>query len=204
MPSPARSWTRKKYSTPVNLIVVGTSLGGFNALEQVFSPIPADFCVPVVVVQHRHRTSTAALARFVENNIQMPVYDAEDGQPLDRGGVYLAPADYHVLIEEGAIRLSLEGPVNYSRPSIDLLFETAAEEYGESLVAVVLTGANNDGAAGAAAVKANGGTVVVQEPETAEAPEMPRAAIRASKVDYILPLEEVSRFLLHRCGIETK
>lgn len=186
---------------PVKVIVVGTSLGGFQALDTLLAPLPTDFCVPVVVVQHRHRTSTAALARFVENNIQMPVYDADDGQRLTSGGVYLAPADYHVLIEDERIRLSLEGPVNYSRPSIDLLFESAADEYGDGVICVVMTGANDDGARGAARIKAAGGMVLVQDPKTAEARAMPEAAIKAAKVDRILPLPDISRFLLERCHI---
>lgn len=185
----------------VKVIVVGTSLGGFHALDVLLSPLPPDFCVPVVVVQHRHRTSTAALARFVESNIQMPVFDAEDGQPLNSGGVYLAPADYHVLVEDDRIRLSLEGPVNYSRPSIDLLFESAADEYGNGVIAVVMTGANDDGARGVRRIKEAGGTVLVQDPSTAEAPAMPDAAIKATKVDRILPLPDISRFLLERCHI---
>ena len=185
--------------TPVRLIVVGTSLGGFKALEELLTPLPSDFCVPIVVVQHRHRTSTVALARFLQRQIGMPVYDAEDGQPLDAGGVYLAPADYHTLVEEERIRLSLEGPVNYSRPSIDLLFETAADEFGDAVIGVLMTGANADGAKGCARIKEAGGTVLVQTPETAEAKEMPESAIRSTKVDHILPLNGISRFLLERC-----
>lgn len=186
---------------PNHVIVVGTSLGGFHALETLLAPLPREFCMPVVVVQHRHRTSTAALARFVAGNINMPVHDAEDGQPLDAGGVYLAPADYHVLVEEGHIRLSLEGPVNFSRPSIDLLFESAADSYGRNVIGVVMTGANSDGARGAVHIKEMGGMVLVQDPATAEAPAMPQAAIEATKVDRILPLEAISRFLLERCHI---
>jgi two-component system chemotaxis response regulator CheB len=129
----------------------------------------------------------------------LKVVDAEDKQWIKPGHVYLAPANYHLLVERGAFSLSVDDAVSYSRPSIDVLFESAADAYGASVAAVVLTGANSDGARGVKAIKKRGGFVVVQDPKTAEAPSMPTAAIAAARVDQILPLERIGPFLLELC-----
>lgn len=182
------------------LIVIGTSRGGFRALQIILQGIPEDFCTPIAVVQHRHRTSNEVLGNFLERYASIPVRDVEDKQPIERGTVYLAPANYHMLVDYGIFSLSTEGPVRYSRPSVDVLFETAAEAYADKLIGIVLTGANDDGAAGARRVKELGGMVIVQDPSTAESPEMPRAVIAATEVDHILRLEEISPFLVNRCA----
>lgn len=191
----------KPPSDPVpEIVVIGVSRGGFHALQRLFAGIPQEFCVPIVIVQHRHKTSNELLGQMLEKWSSMPVRDASDKLPVERGTIYLAPADYHLMIEpERVFSLSTEGPVRYSRPSIDVLFESAADVYGASLIGVILTGANDDGAAGVRAIKQNGGTVIVQDPATAESPEMPSAAIAAAEVDRILPLEEISSFLVRRC-----
>jgi two-component system chemotaxis response regulator CheB len=129
----------------------------------------------------------------------MEVVDAEDKQWIEAGKVYLAPADYHLLVGKGEFNLSVDDAVRHSRPSVDVLFESAADAYGPALVAIVLTGANADGAEGARRVKQRGGIVIVQDPKTAEAPTMPEAVIASGVVDQILRLEEIAAFLVEHC-----
>jgi two-component system chemotaxis response regulator CheB len=185
------------------LIVIGCSLGGMNALQIILSNLTHDFCVPIAVAQHRHKKSNESLPAYFRRQTDLKVVDAEDKQWIQAGHVYLAPADYHLLIERngarGELSLSVDEAVRYSRPSIDVLFESAADAYKDRVVAVVLTGANDDGARGAARIKARGGMVIAQEPETAEAPAMPRAAIEAVQVDRILRLEDIAPFLTEVC-----
>jgi len=182
-----------------DLIVIGCSLGGMHALETILAPMPADFATPIAVVQHRYRTSNEALPSFFRQRTKLKVVDVEDKQYIKPGHVYLAPANYHLLVEEGSFSLSVDDAVVYARPSVDVLFESAADAYRERLIGVVLTGANEDGARGAARIKRNGGFVVVQDPKTAEAPAMPEAAIAKARVDRILPLDRIGPFLIELC-----
>jgi two-component system chemotaxis response regulator CheB len=184
----------------VDLIAVGTSLGGMNALETILRALPASFPVPFVVVQHRHRASNESLPAFLRRQTDLKVVDAEDKQPIRRGFVYLAPANYHLLVERGTLNLSVDEAVAYSRPSIDVLFESAADAYGSTLAGIILTGANDDGTRGALRIKKRGGFVIAQDPKTAEAPAMPQAAIERAKVDRILPLDRIAPFLIELCG----
>ena len=185
------------------LIVIGCSLGGMHALQVILSNLTRGFCVPIVVAQHRHKKSNEELPAYFRRKTDLKVVDAEDKQWIEPGYVYLAPADYHLLIERngarGELSLSVDERVHYSRPSIDVLFESAADAYSDRLIGIVLTGSNDDGAHGAARIKARGGIVVAQDPATAEAPAMPRAAIAASHVDQILRLEEIAPFLVEVC-----
>ena len=132
----------------------------------------------------------------------MPVEEPEDKDPIIQGHIYIAPPDYHLLVEYGSFSLSTEEPVIFARPSIDVLFESAAESYGEKAIGVILTGANSDGSHGVAAIKTHGGLVIVQDPVTAEAPAMPESAIKATQIDRILPLSEISPFLVKICSPE--
>ncbi len=182
-----------------DLVVVGCSLGGMHALETILSSIGRDFRVPIAVVQHRHKKSNEQLPEFFRRATKLRVADVEDKQPIKPGHVYLAPADYHLLVERGAFSLSVDERVAYSRPSVDVLFESAADAYGSRLIGVVLTGANADGARGAKRIKTRGGFLIVQEPATAEAPSMPKAAIAAARVDRILPLDRIGPFLVELC-----
>jgi two-component system chemotaxis response regulator CheB len=182
-----------------DLIVIGCSLGGMRALQTILAPLPADFPTPIAVVQHRYRTSDEGLPAFFRQKTKLNVVDVEDKQTIRRGHVYFAPANYHLLVEEGSFSLSVDEAVAYSRPSIDVLFESAADAYGQKLVGVVLPGANEDGARGAARIKQSGGFVVVQDPKTAEAPAMPAAAIAQARVDRILPLDRIGPFLIELC-----
>jgi two-component system chemotaxis response regulator CheB len=182
-----------------DLIVIGCSLGGMHALEMIFSALPPDFPTPVAVVQHRYRTSNESLPAFFRQKTKLNVVDVEDKQYIKPGHIYLAPANYHLLVEEGSFSLSVDEAVIYARPSVDVLFESAADAYGERLIGLILTGANEDGARGAASIKRKGGFVVVQDPKTAEAPSMPEAAIEKARVDRILPLERIGPFLIELC-----
>lgn len=181
---------------PYRAVVIGASAGGLEALREVLSCLPMDFPLPLLVVQHLGVDSDDFLASWLNQRCAIKVKEAEDKEPAAPGTAYLAPANYHLLMEDdGSLALSLEDWVNFSRPSIDLLFESAAEAYGKGLIAVVLTGANDDGSRGLAAVKRSGGLAVVQDPARAEFPVMPRAAIQATQVDFVLPLPAIGRFL---------
>jgi two-component system chemotaxis response regulator CheB len=191
----------EKPRLPYEIVVVGCSLGGMHALEIILNGMPRNFPVPIAVVQHRHRASNETLPTHFRRFSRLPVVDVEDKQWIRPGTVYLAPANYHLLVERGEFSLSVDEAVRYSRPSIDVLFQSAADAYGERVIAVVLTGANDDGARGVQRVKSRGGLVIVQDPETAEAPRMPRAAIAAVAVDRILRLDDIASYLVERCAV---
>lgn len=173
-------------------VAIGASAGGLEAVAAVLSALPADFPLAVMVVQHIAPTADDALAQRFQRGCRLPVHEAEDKEPLLPGVVFVAPADFHLMVEpELRFSLSREERVNYSRPSIDVLMETAAEVFCSALTGVILTGASADGAAGLAAVKRMGGRAIVQAPETAEVDIMPRAALAACEVDDILPLGDI-------------
>jgi len=178
------------------IVVIGTSLGGLSALKILLRDIPGSFPVAIAIVQHRHKESEETLA-FLQPQILLPLQEVEDKDEIAPGRIYLAPANYHLLIDPDGFALSTDAPVSYARPSIDVLFESAADVYANRVVAVVLTGANQDGAHGAALVKARGGLVIVQEPDTAESSTMPRATIASTLVDAILPLEAIAPYLIN-------
>jgi two-component system chemotaxis response regulator CheB len=169
------------------LIVVGCSLGGMHALQTILSTLPQEFTVPIAVVQHRHKASNEALPEYFRRSTHMCVVDVDDKQWIKPQCVYLAPADYHLLVEKGEFHLSVDEPLRFSRPSIDLLFESAADAYGPEVVGVILTGSNEDGRRGAQRIKARGGFMIAQDPKTAESPIMPQAVIDVRAVDRILP-----------------
>jgi two-component system chemotaxis response regulator CheB len=184
--------------TDAKLVVVGTSLGGMRALEILLGGLSSDFALPIAIVQHRSAQwegQKSQLAALLQAHCALPVVEAGDKEPLAGGHVYLAPADYHLLVDDGALALSVDARVLHSRPSIDVLFESAAEAYRDGVLAVLLTGANADGTAGAKRIKQKGGRVIVQDPAQAESPIMPQAAITAGVVDQVLPLEEIAPFL---------
>jgi two-component system, chemotaxis family, protein-glutamate methylesterase/glutaminase len=181
------------------LVVIGTSFGGLSALPIVLSGLTPEFSSAIAIVQHRHKESDAQLSHFLQRHSPLPIKDAEDKDVLQPGHIYLAPPDYHLLIEPGYLSLSTDELVSYARPSIDVLFESAADTYGPRTVGVILTGANHDGAQGLARIRSAGGHTIVQEPTSAENATMPRAAIQAVKVDRILPLADIADYLLHLC-----
>lgn len=183
----------------VSVVVVGASLGGPFALRLLLAGLPKEFRPPIVIVQHRGKTSEAALADFLAEAAPFPVLEPNDKDALEGGHVYLAPADYHLLVEPGSLALSTEAPVNNSRPSIDVLFESAAQAYGSGVIGVILTGASQDGASGCRRIKERGGVVLVQEVEGSAGSVMPAAAIAATNVDRVLPLSELPKALCNLC-----
>jgi two-component system, chemotaxis family, protein-glutamate methylesterase/glutaminase len=187
------------------IVVVGTSLGGLTALQVLLSSLPAGFSAPIAIVQHRSVDSQDGMLTFLRRYTPLPVREPKDKEPVVSGQVYIAPPDYHLMIEGASFSLSTDAPVSYARPSIDVLFESAADAYGERTVGIVMTGANHDGAAGAARIKTAGGIVLVQDPATAECAIMPKAAMKATVVDGVLPLQHISEKLVNLCqsGSET-
>lgn len=178
------------------LIVIGASWGGLRAVGEILAALPADTDAAVVVAQHRREdTVDGGLAGLLQVRATLPVADVDDKAPIERGQVYLAPPDYHLLIEQGYFSLSKDEHVHYARPSIDVLFQSASDAYRERVIGVILTGANADGAHGLAEVKRRGGVAVVQDPGTAERGEMPAAALAMTAADAVLPLSEIGPFL---------
>ena len=182
------------------LICVGASWGGLDAVGRLVSDLPPEVDLPVVVAQHRHVTSPpGGLATVLHLRVKRPVLDVEDKMPIEPGHVYLAPPDYHLLVQRGSFALSTDARVQFARPSIDVLFESAAYAYGPGVIGIILTGANEDGAAGLALVKQRGGVAVIQDPRGAARRTMPDAAIAATAADAILPLEEIGDFVYGVC-----
>lgn len=182
------------------LIVVGASWGGLEAVGRLLATLPDELDVPLVIVQHRGADGRrTGLAELLQETTRRPVRDATDKEPLERGVVYLAPPDYHLLAEPGHFALSTDERVNYARPSVDVLFQSAADSYGPGTIGIILTGANEDGAAGLARLKEAGGVAIVQDPRTAERAEMPEAALAATSADVVLPLDEIGPFLRGLC-----
>jgi two-component system, chemotaxis family, protein-glutamate methylesterase/glutaminase len=178
------------------LIVIGASWGGLHAVGRILSALPEHTEAAIVVAQHRRTDAPeGGLASILGLRTELPVSDADDKQPILPGHVYLAPPDYHLLIQHGWFSLSTDEHVHFARPSIDVLFESAADAYGEQVIGLILTGANEDGAAGLARIKERGGVAIVQDPRTAERGEMPGAALAATAADAILALEEIGPFL---------
>ena len=174
------------------IAVVGTSWGGLAALRELVSCLPADLRIPVVLIQHRHRMSDEALPRLLQDRTPLDVCEAEDKMPIEPGHIYVAPADYHLLVDaDGYFTLSVEEPVRYSRPSIDVTFTSAADVFGGRTIGVVMTGANADGAAGLKRIAERGGAAIVQEPVTAESPAMPTAALEAVPKARVMVLSQI-------------
>ena len=181
------------------IVVVGTSYGGVEALERMLPRLSPSLPVPVVVVQHRARDTDDGLCEFLGDHCPLPVVEPNDKDAVEAGRVYLAPRDYHLLVEDGRFALSVDAPVTYARPSIDVLFESAADAYGATAIGVVLTGSNRDGARGLARIRERGGFAVVQDPDEAESRAMPEAAVAAAKVERVQRLEEIAPLLNELC-----
>lgn len=180
------------------IVVVGTSYGGLSALQVLLPALAKDFGMPVVVVQHRGKDSDN-LCEFLQRHSALPLSEPNDKEAIAPGRVYLAPRDYHLLIERDGFALSTDAPVAYARPSVHVLFESAADVYQEHVVGVILTGLNTDGARGLAKIKSYGGFAVAEDPASATTRDMPAAAIAATSVDAILPLREIAPFLNQLC-----
>ena len=177
-------------------IVVGVSAGGLVALAEVLPKLDKDMTLPVMIVQHQSHDSDDFLVRYFDDLCRHSVKEVEDKMPVESGTIYFAPANYHLLVEpDKTFYLSTEARVNYSRPSIDVLFESAADTYMDRLVGIILTGANSDGTNGAARIKELGGLIIAQDPETAEADAMPMSVIKHVQVDHILALNRIGDFI---------
>ncbi|MFL5469937.1 MAG: chemotaxis protein CheB [Gemmatimonadaceae bacterium] len=179
-----------------SIVALGTSWGGLAAMKSLLGGLPADFPIPIVIVQHRGKDSEGLLTHLLQDATALMVCEIEDKDPLAAGTAHVAPANYHVLVEWGHLSLTVEEPVRFSRPSIDVMFNSAADTYQRETIGVVLTGANEDGAQGLAQIVKNGGVGLVQDPETAEIPTMPKAAIRAVPTAEVLPLDRIAPRLI--------
>ena len=178
-----------------DIAVVGTSWGGLAVLRQLVAGLPDTFTMAVVIVQHRHKDSDQMLRTLLQERTSHEVCEVEDKMPIEHGRVYVAPPDYHTLVERGHFSLSTEAPVRYSRPSIDVTFTSAADAYGHRAVGIVLTGANADGSAGLRRISDRGGMALVQDPTTAESPTMPAAAMKAVPRARVMRLDELISYV---------
>ena len=177
-------------------VVIGGSAGSVEALGVLLPALPATLRAAVLVVLHLPRNRPSLLCNIFSARCALPLREADDKEPIVPGTVYFGPPDYHLLVDYGpALALSVDAPVHYSRPSIDVLFESAADAYGSRLVGVVLSGANHDGARGLAAIEAAGGLVIVQDPGSASVRAMPEAAAVRTKAPHILAPQQIADFL---------
>jgi two-component system, chemotaxis family, protein-glutamate methylesterase/glutaminase len=181
---------------PPEAVVIGASAGALEALSVILPALPAGFRLPLIVVVHVPPDKRSMLAELFQAKCRIPVREAEDKEPINPGTVYFAPSDYHLLVETGkSLSLSSDEPVLFSRPSIDVLFESAADAYGSALIAIILTGANQDGAKGMRAVSEAGGVALVQNPDGAFASAMPEAAIEICPGARVMSLDAITAYL---------
>lgn len=177
-------------------IVIGASAGGLKALKTIVQNLPAAFQTPMLVVQHLSPHSDSFMARYLNQITHMQVKEADEKEPVREGHIYIAPPNFHLLVEEDrSFSLTVDEKVNYARPSIDVLFETASIAWKDRLIGLILTGANNDGSKGMQSIKARGGLTIAQSPQSADSPEMPSAAIECGCIDHILDLSDLAGFL---------
>ncbi|HXE98408.1 MAG TPA: chemotaxis protein CheB [Dongiaceae bacterium] len=178
-------------------VVIGVSTGGVSALKMVLGALPADFPIPVLVVTHITPDSDDGLAVLLDTLCAIRVKEADEHEALAPGTVYLAPANYHLLVERSdTLALSIDPPVNFARPAVDVLFESAAEVYGPSLIGVIMTGAGSDGSNGLLKIKNSGGVTIVQDPADAEMDSMPRSALKLLQADHVARLNKIPGLLL--------
>lgn len=182
--------------TAVRAIVIGGSAGSMAPLEAMLRGLPESFPIPILIVRHLHATDCGSLARRLRRVCSLPVSEAIDKQPIEPGHVYTAPANYHMLAErDETIALSIDPKVHWARPSIDVLFESAAAVWGAGLAAVILSGASSDGTDGLGAVKAAGGIAVAQDPQTSEMKIMTQTPVEAGVVDSVLSPDHLAAWI---------
>ena len=178
-------------------IVIGVSSGGMNAMKVMFSLLPKHFNTPIIIVQHIGARSDNQLIKILNDKSNLQIKEADEKEKIENGKVYIAPPNYHLMIErDKTLSLTVDERVNFARPSIDVLFESAAEAYKDKLIGVILTGSSSDGTAGLKKIKEYGGLTIAQDPKTAESAYMPASAIAAVQVDYILSLEDILKLLI--------
>jgi two-component system chemotaxis response regulator CheB len=179
------------------VVVIGLSLGGLKVLKEMLPALPADFPLPIIIIQHLDESSSNVWIELLDNICKLQVVEAEEKEKIRRGVVYIAPANYHLLIErDETFSLAVTEKVNFARPSIDVTFECAAETYRKRLIGVILTGLNMDGAQGLKRINDLGGITIVQDPADAEAPEMPKNALKKTKPDYVVPGRDIVPLLI--------
>ena len=182
-------------------VVIGTSAGGMEALGLILEKLPSNFPVPILIVQHLSPDSDGYMARRFNELYGLKIKEADEKEKPLPGTVYIAPANYHLLVEiDQHLSLTVGEKVNYARPSVDVLFESAADTYGSGLIGIILTGANSDGSNGLKVIKENGGLAIVQNPYRAVAQAMPKAAIKMADVDYVLEVSEIGEKLIELVG----
>lgn len=182
-------------------VVIGASAGGMEALKKLLTVLPKSLAAPIVIVQHLSPHSDNYLTRRLDELCKIHVKEADEKEKIIAGTAYIAPPNYHLLIEQDkTLSLSADVKVNFSRPSIDVLFDSAAEVFRKGLIGIILTGANNDGSKGLKTIRNFGGLAIVQEPESAEVKAMPRAAIEAAGADFILTIDQISNKLIELIG----
>jgi two-component system, chemotaxis family, protein-glutamate methylesterase/glutaminase len=189
-----KRYFKKSMQSLYEVALIGTSAGGIESLSEILCRLDENFSIPLVVVMHRTDPSNG-LTNVLQESCALPVLEPEDKCALRGGAVFIAPAGYHLLMEKRWFALSTDEPVNYSRPSIDVLFESAADCFGSKTIGIILTGANQDGAKGLAAIKKMNGYAVVQDPQTAQYPTMPEAALSLVDADQVLNLAEIADLL---------
>ncbi len=183
-------------------VVIGASTGGMEAISIILSAMPPLFAAPIIIGQHVGPKSDNYIVKYFNGLCKIAVKEADEKERVVPGNVYVAPPNYHLLVEkDGTLSLTVDEKVNYARPSIDILFETAADSFKSSLIGVILTGANRDGSLGLKRIKEYGGIAIVQEPKTALADTMPKAAIDITNVDYILSVENIAKKLVEMVGV---
>lgn len=177
------------------IIVIGVSLGGLRTLQTLLSGLPADFMLPMVIVQHRGSQGGEGLVPHLQKRSPIMIREPEDKERILSGRVYLAPAGYHLMVDRNSFSLSTDAPVSYATPSIDVLFDSAADSFGRHTLGLLLSGANHDGTEGLGRIKSVGGHTLVQDPSTAACPVMPQKAIDEGVVDRVLPLADIAAYL---------
>jgi two-component system, chemotaxis family, protein-glutamate methylesterase/glutaminase len=194
--------TRKNAATGHDIVAIGASAGGLRALIVILSGLRESFPAPVMVVQHLDPHRESQMAGILGRHAPIKVVEAVDGSDIAPGIVYIAPPGQHMLVEQDHIRLTTTELVHFVRPSVDLLFESIAAQYGDKAIGVILTGSGTDGATGVRAIKERSGFVIVQDPDTAESAGMPHAAIATGLADTVLPLEEIADALENAVAVE--
>ncbi len=183
-------------------VVIGASAGGTNTLQKILPALPPSFSLPIIIAQHLHPQQAGAALLYYCEGCTLNVKDADEKEAIRSGFVYFAPPNYHLLIEnDHTFSLSVDEKVNYTRPSVDVLFESAADAYGAALIGIILSGGNQDGAAGLLRIRERGGLTIVQDPREAEVDYMPQAAIEHARPTHILAASEISRLL---CSLTTQ
>jgi two-component system chemotaxis response regulator CheB len=192
---------KKNSSRVFKAVVIGVSTGGVTALKIILGALPANFSLPILIVTHITHDADNGLAILLDSLSKIRVKEADEGEIIQSGTAYMAPANYHLLVERrGILALSIDPPVNFARPSVDVLFESAAEVYGNTLIGVIMTGAGNDGSKGLLKIKDNGGLTIVQDPADAEMDSMPNSALQLQKVDHVVRLKNIPELLMKLTG----